>query len=382
MEDTDYPLWFNLEEFEEFINSNLLDEAVNVQTRMKLARAARRTSKRRSFIRKIRSKRRKSMGQLRQRAFRVVRNQIRKRLHKGNWSKLSYSERARIDGVIDKRKKFIKNVVRQIMPKIVKGESERLRKLNRKKVQNESFFVEEKTKSEVRQSATERKRLQRSRESQLRQLDPAKLAMVVNNEKGEVLIVDKNSFEPENHKVVVPANEMNFEVAKKFSQDPNFKNTLTSQRILGTKVGGEIVSVKDYGVFIELDDGIEGLIHVSEMSWTNKIKNPTKHFNAGDRIEAQVLDVDVENKRISLGLKQLQPNPWDALVAKYKVGDKVKGKVKSIVDFGVFVEVGEDMDALIHVSDISWTRKNIVLTEEFKEWLLDKFSTARNFGEH
>ncbi len=140
-----------------------------------------------------------------------------------------------------------------------------------------------------------------------------------------------------------------------------------SKYIPGTKVSGEIVSVKDYGVFIELDDGIEGLIHVSEMSWTNKIKNPTKHFNPGERIEAQVLDVDVENKRISLGLKQLTPNPWDALVAKYKVGDKVKGKVKSIVDFGVFVEVGEDMDALIHVSDISWTRKNINLAEEFKE---------------
>jgi small subunit ribosomal protein S1 len=137
--------------------------------------------------------------------------------------------------------------------------------------------------------------------------------------------------------------------------------------IPGTKVAGEIVSVKDYGVFIELDDGIEGLIHVSEMSWTNKIKNPTKHFNAGDRIEAQVLDVDVENKRISLGLKQLQANPWDALVAKFKVGDKVKGKVKSIVDFGVFVDLGEDMDALIHVSDVSWTKKNINVAEEFKE---------------
>lgn len=140
-----------------------------------------------------------------------------------------------------------------------------------------------------------------------------------------------------------------------------------SKYVAGTKVGGEIVSVKDYGVFIELDDGIEGLIHVSEMSWTNKIKNPTKHFNPGERIEAVVLDVDVENKRISLGLKQLTPNPWDALVAKYKVGDKVKGKVKSIVDFGVFVDLGEDVDALIHVSDVSWTKKNIEPSAEFKE---------------
>lgn len=135
----------------------------------------------------------------------------------------------------------------------------------------------------------------------------------------------------------------------------------------GTKVSGEIVSVKDYGVFIELSDGIEGLIHVSEMSWTGKIKNPAKHFNAGETVEAQVLDVDVENKRISLGLKQLQDNPWNDIEAKYPVGTKVKGKVKSVVDFGVFVDLGEEVDALIHVSDISWTKKNLNLAEGFKE---------------
>jgi small subunit ribosomal protein S1 len=135
----------------------------------------------------------------------------------------------------------------------------------------------------------------------------------------------------------------------------------------GTKVGGEIVSVKDYGVFIELDDGIEGLIHVSEMSWTGKIKNPAKHFNAGERIEAQVLDVDVENKRISLGLKQLQDNPWAAIEAKYPLGTKVTGKIKSVVEFGMFVDLGEEVDALIHVSDISWTKKNVNLAEEYKD---------------
>ncbi len=135
----------------------------------------------------------------------------------------------------------------------------------------------------------------------------------------------------------------------------------------GTSVSGEIVSVKDYGVFIELDDGIEGLIHVSEMSWTGKIKNPTKHFTAGEKVEAMVLDVDVENKRISLGIKQLQPNPWEELEKKYPAGSKVKGKIKSIVDFGMFIDIGEDVDALIHVSDISWTRKNVNLAEEYKE---------------
>lgn len=133
----------------------------------------------------------------------------------------------------------------------------------------------------------------------------------------------------------------------------------------GTTVTGEIVSVKDYGIFVELDDGIEGLIHVSEMSWTNN-KGPIKGHNVGDKIEAQVLEVDVENKRISLGLKQLQDNPWDAIEAKFPVGKTVEGKVKAIVDFGIFVDLGESVDALIHVSDLSWTKKNVNVNEEFK----------------
>ncbi|MCK5072541.1 MAG: 30S ribosomal protein S1 [Bacteriovoracaceae bacterium] len=135
--------------------------------------------------------------------------------------------------------------------------------------------------------------------------------------------------------------------------------------VSGSKVNGEIVSVKDYGIFVELDDGIEGLIHVSEMSWTGKPKNPQKMFNVGEKIEAQVLDVDTENKRISLGIKQLTPNPWDNLGEKFKAGQKVKGKIKSIVDFGVFVDIDEEVDALIHVSDISWTRKNVNPNDEF-----------------
>jgi small subunit ribosomal protein S1 len=148
---------------------------------------------------------------------------------------------------------------------------------------------------------------------------------------------------------------------------PNPWEEAQTKYVAGKKVSGEIVSVKDYGIFIELDDGIEGLIHVSEMSWTNSIKNPAKHFTVGEKVEAQVLDVDVENKRISLGLKQLQENPWDDLEAKYPVGKKVTGKVKSIVDFGVFVDLGENVDALIHVSDLSWTKKNINVADMFKE---------------
>ncbi|MCT4643114.1 MAG: 30S ribosomal protein S1 [Bacteriovoracaceae bacterium] len=134
---------------------------------------------------------------------------------------------------------------------------------------------------------------------------------------------------------------------------------------LGAKVSGEIVSIKDYGIFVELSDGIEGLVHVSEVSWTNN-KGPIKGHNVGDTIEAQVLEVDVENKRISLGLKQLQDNPWNALAEKYPLGKEVEGTVKAVVDFGAFIDLGEDIDALIHVSDVSWTKKNINPANEFK----------------
>ncbi|MEE2670942.1 MAG: 30S ribosomal protein S1 [Bdellovibrionota bacterium] len=146
---------------------------------------------------------------------------------------------------------------------------------------------------------------------------------------------------------------------------PNPWESAKDVYIPGTKVEGEIVSVKDYGIFVELKDGIEGLVHVSEVSWTNP-KGPIKGFNVGDNLEAQVLEVDVENKRISLGVKQLQDNPWNALASKYPVGKEVEGTIKAIVDFGVFVDLGEDVDALIHVSDVSWTKKNINPNNEFK----------------
>ena len=146
---------------------------------------------------------------------------------------------------------------------------------------------------------------------------------------------------------------------------PNPWESAKDKYFPGTKVSGEIVSVKDYGIFVELDDGIEGLIHVSEMSWTNK-KAPVKAYNVGEKIEAVVLEVDVDNKRISLGIKQLMPNPWDDLVAKYNVGKSVTGTVKAIVEFGLFVDLGEEVDALIHVSDISWTKKTTELSADFK----------------
>lgn len=147
---------------------------------------------------------------------------------------------------------------------------------------------------------------------------------------------------------------------------PNPWETASTKFAPATKVKGQVVSIKDYGVFVELDGGIEGLVHISEMSWTQKIKHPSKLVSIGDEIEAMVLEVDVENKRISLGLKQLWPNPWDTLIKKYEVGTRVKGTVKSVVDFGIFVDLGEEVDALVHISDISWTRKNIVVAEEYK----------------
>src|SRR5579875_3782023 len=126
---------------------------------------------------------------------------------------------------------------------------------------------------------------------------------------------------------------------------------------VGRRVRGKVVSVTDYGAFVELEKGVEGLIHVSEMSWTKRTVHPSKVVNVGDYVEVQVLDVDVANRRISLGLKQVEPNPWERLAATHPVGSRVKGKVKSITDFGIFVEIEPGIDGLVHISDMSWTKK-------------------------
>lgn len=122
-------------------------------------------------------------------------------------------------------------------------------------------------------------------------------------------------------------------------------------------VKGKVVNLTDYGAFIEIEDGVEGLIHVSEMSWTKRVKHPSAILNLGDEVEAVVLEMDKENRRMSLGLKQTQPNPWDILVDKYPEGTKVKGIIRNVTDFGLFVEVEKDIDGLIHISDISWSSK-------------------------
>jgi small subunit ribosomal protein S1 len=126
---------------------------------------------------------------------------------------------------------------------------------------------------------------------------------------------------------------------------------------VGSRVKGKVVSLTDYGAFIELVPGVEGLIHVSEMSWTKRVKHPSKIMNIGDEVEAMVLGIDVENKRISLGMKQIEPNPWHTLNEKYPVGAVIKGQVRNITDFGIFVGIEEGIDGLVHISDLSWTTR-------------------------
>jgi len=126
---------------------------------------------------------------------------------------------------------------------------------------------------------------------------------------------------------------------------------------VGKRVGGKVVSLTDYGAFIELVPGVEGLIHVSEMSWTKRVKHPSKLVNIGDEVEAIVLEIDQENKRISLGMKQVEPNPWTQLEERYPVGTVIRGQVRSITDFGIFIGIEDGIDGLVHISDLSWTHR-------------------------
>lgn len=126
---------------------------------------------------------------------------------------------------------------------------------------------------------------------------------------------------------------------------------------VGAKIKGRISSVTEYGAFVELEPGVEGLVHVSEMSWSKRSKSPKQMFKAGEEVEVQVLGVDTEDRRISLGMRQLQPNPWQAAAGKYRVGMTVEGRVRNLTDFGAFVELEDGIDGLVHVSDISRSKK-------------------------
>jgi len=126
---------------------------------------------------------------------------------------------------------------------------------------------------------------------------------------------------------------------------------------VGAKLKGKVVSLTDYGAFVELEEGIEGLVHISEMSWTQRVKHPSKVVAIGDSVDVVVLDVDRGNKRISLGMRQAEPNPWNFIEERYPVGTRVEGRVRNLADFGAFVELEEGIDGLIHISDMSWTKR-------------------------
>ena len=136
---------------------------------------------------------------------------------------------------------------------------------------------------------------------------------------------------------------------------------------IGTRVRGRVVSLTDYGAFIELEPGVEGLVHVSEMSWTHEVRHPSRVVAVGDQVEAAVLNVDPASRKISLGMKQTAPNPWDMIEGKYPIGTRIEGKVKSLTDFGAFVGLEEGIDGLIHISDMSWTKHIKHPSELFKK---------------
>ena len=135
----------------------------------------------------------------------------------------------------------------------------------------------------------------------------------------------------------------------------------------GTRLFGKVTNITDYGAFVEIDAGIEGLVHVSEMDWTNKNVSPAKVVSLGDEVEVMILEIDEDRRRISLGIKQCQANPWDEFAANYKKGDKVSGAIKSITDFGVFIGLPGGIDGLIHLSDLSWNVPGETAVRDFKK---------------
>jgi small subunit ribosomal protein S1 len=138
---------------------------------------------------------------------------------------------------------------------------------------------------------------------------------------------------------------------------PDPWSTVVEVYPVDSKLKGKVSSVTDYGVFVELEPGVEGLVHVSEVSWSKRSKTPKRMFKNGDEVDVQVLGVDTDERRISLGMKQLQENPWDTVDQKYSVGSKVRGKVRNLTDFGAFVELEDGIDGLVHISDITWDKK-------------------------
>jgi len=164
---------------------------------------------------------------------------------------------------------------------------------------------------------------------------------------GDVLNVKVLKYNPETERVSLGL--------KQTKPDP-WADALSNYPI-GLRVNGKIVSITDYGAFVELEQGVEGLIHVSEMSWTKRVKHPSKVLDIGTDVECAVLDVDTTAKRISLGLKQLEARPWDRFIEQFNPGDTIKGRIRSITDYGVFIGIDDGIDGMAHKSDLSWTQR-------------------------
>jgi small subunit ribosomal protein S1 len=138
---------------------------------------------------------------------------------------------------------------------------------------------------------------------------------------------------------------------------PDPWNSVEERYPVGAKILGKVITTTDYGIFVELEEGVEGLIHISEIDWVEKSLKPSKYFSVGDKVEAVILRVSKEEKKISLSIKQLKPNPWEIAKNKYTVGQRITGRVKSFADFGAFISLDEGIDALLHISDISWVKR-------------------------
>ena len=164
---------------------------------------------------------------------------------------------------------------------------------------------------------------------------------------GDEVTVKVRSFNPESERVSLGY--------KQLTPDP--WEGAENRYPVGVQIFGKVVSLIDYGAFVELEEGIEGLIHISEMSWTRRIKHPSRVVTEGDVIEVVVLSLDPRDKKVSLGMKQIEPNPWTLLEERYPVGTRILGKIRNITDFGIFIGIEDGIDGLVHISDISWTQK-------------------------
>jgi len=164
---------------------------------------------------------------------------------------------------------------------------------------------------------------------------------------GETVNIVVLKFDRENEKVSLGL--------KQHTEDP-WKN-IEEKFAIGTRINGRVVSITDYGAFLELEPGVEGLVHISEMTWSKHVRHPSRIVAQGDEVEAEVLNIDKDRKRISLGMKQLKPNPWENIEERYPIGSIIEGVVRNLTDFGAFVEIEEGVDGLIHISDMSWTDK-------------------------